>query len=76
VKRVASGRTTSEVNLLEQAEERRQEVARMMAGATVTAAALEHAGALIAAARAGPGPERGRRPATGRAAARTASLSP
>jgi DNA repair protein RecN (Recombination protein N) len=73
-KRVASGRTTSEVALLEQAEDRRQEVARMMAGATVTAAALEHAGALIAAARAGPGPERGRRSAPGRVAARTATL--
>ena len=56
-KRVAGGRTTSEVALLERADEQRQEVARMMAGATVTAAALEHAGALIAAAQA-PAPGR------------------
>ena len=38
----------------------------MMAGATITGSALEHAGALIAAARA-PAPERGR---AARAAAR------
>jgi DNA repair protein RecN (Recombination protein N) len=61
-------------------DERRQEVARMMAGATVTAAALEHAGALIAAARDGAGngagPERGRRAAPGRAAARSVGMSP
>jgi DNA repair protein RecN (Recombination protein N) len=75
-KRVVGGRTTSEVALLAGAEERRQEVARMMAGATVTSAALEHAGALIAAARTGAGAERGRRAAPGRAAARSASLSP
>jgi DNA repair protein RecN (Recombination protein N) len=75
-KRVAGGRTTSEVALLERADEQRQEVARMMAGATVTAAALEHAGALIAAARSGDGPERGRRSAPGRAAARSATMSP
>ncbi len=79
-KRVAGGRTTSEVTPLEGLDERRQEVARMMAGATVTAAALEHAGALIAAARAGAGggasPERGRRAAPGRAAARSLGMSP
>lgn len=75
-KRVVGGRTTSEVALLAGADERRQEVARMMAGATVTSAALEHAGALIAAARTGAGAERGRRAAPGRAAARSASLSP
>jgi DNA repair protein RecN (Recombination protein N) len=75
-KRVAGGRTTSEVTPLDGLDERRQEVARMMAGATVTAAALEHAGALIEAARAGTGPERGRRAAPGRAAARSVGLSP
>jgi DNA repair protein RecN (Recombination protein N) len=75
-KRVAGGRTTSEVALLERADDQRQEVARMMAGATVTAAALEHAGALIAAARTGGGPDRGRRSAPGRAAARSATMSP
>jgi len=79
VKRIAAGRTTSEVALLAQAEEQRQEVARMMAGATVTPAALEHAGALIAAARAQAGgergAERGRRAAPGRsAAARSVSI--
>ena len=74
-KRVAGGRTTSEVTLLERGDDQRQEVARMMAGATVTTAALEHAGALIAAAREGAGPERGRRTVPGRAAARSVSLS-
>jgi DNA repair protein RecN (Recombination protein N) len=74
-KRVAGGRTTSEVALLE-ADDQRQEVARMMAGSTVTAAALEHAGALIAAARAGAGPERGRRSVAGRAAVRSTTMSP
>jgi DNA repair protein RecN (Recombination protein N) len=75
-KRVAGGRTTSEVALMEGADDRRQEVARMMAGATVTAAALEHAGALIAAARSGAAPERGRRAGPVRAAARSATASP
>jgi DNA repair protein RecN (Recombination protein N) len=70
-KRVAGGRTTSEVTPLEAAEERRQEVARMLAGATVTAAALENAGALIAAARAAPAPGQGRRGVAPRAAARS-----
>jgi DNA repair protein RecN (Recombination protein N) len=68
-KRVAAGRTSSEVTPLEGAEDRRQEVARMLAGATVTAAALENAGALISAARAAPG--QGRRGVASRAAART-----
>jgi DNA repair protein RecN (Recombination protein N) len=79
-KRVASGRTRAEVVLLETEDERRREVARLMAGQTVTASAVEHAGALIAAARASCAsrgspaarPERGRRPAPGRAAARRA----
>jgi DNA repair protein RecN (Recombination protein N) len=68
-KRVASGRTRSDVVLLEAEEERQREVARMMAGATITDAALAHAGALILAARA-PAPERGARSAPARAAAR------
>ena len=79
VKRVAAGRTTSEVALLAQVEERRQEVARMVAGATVTPAALEHAGALIAAAHSvgggERGAERGRRAVPGRAAARAVTIS-
>jgi DNA repair protein RecN (Recombination protein N) len=84
-KRVAGGRTTSEVTPLAPGEERRLEVARMMAGATVTDAALVHAGALIEAARGpaagGPArggdapaaPQSGRRSAGGRAAARVAA---
>jgi DNA repair protein RecN (Recombination protein N) len=79
LKRVAAGRTTSEVALLPEVDDRRQEVARMMAGATVTPAALEHAGALIAAARAQAGvergAERGRRSAPGRAAARSVTAA-
>ncbi len=67
-KRVAGGRTTSEVLPLASAEARRQEVARMLAGAVVTAAALEHAGALIEAA--GAPPARGRRGVAAREAAR------
>jgi DNA repair protein RecN (Recombination protein N) len=69
-KRVAAGRTTSEVAPLDGIEERRQEVARMMAGATVTAAALDHAGALIEAAHGAPA--QGRRGLAGRVAARVA----
>ena len=49
-KRVAGGRTTTGVVPLEAEGERRAEVARMLAGQTVTASALEHAAALIAAA--------------------------
>jgi DNA repair protein RecN (Recombination protein N) len=79
-KRVAGGRTTSEVTPLGPGEARREEVARMLAGATVTEAALAHAGALIEAAQgASPGhgaergaPSAGRRSAGGRAAARVA----
>jgi DNA repair protein RecN (Recombination protein N) len=58
-KRVAAGRTAARVELLEGEEQRRREVARMLAGQTVTESALEHAGALMAAARAAAG--RGRR---------------
>jgi DNA repair protein RecN (Recombination protein N) len=69
-KRVASGRTTTAVVPLPVEADRRAEVARMLAGQTVTASALEHAAALIAAAR-----EPGKRRAPGRparAAARAA----
>jgi len=70
-KRVAGGRTSAQVEPLPGEEERRREVARMLAGLTVTESALEHAGALIAAARAAPsGPGRGRRAAPSQAAAR------
>jgi DNA repair protein RecN (Recombination protein N) len=51
-KRVVGGRTSAAVVPLETEADRRAEVARMMAGQTVTASALEHAAALIAAARA------------------------
>jgi DNA repair protein RecN (Recombination protein N) len=68
-KRVTGGRTHSDVVLLEAEEDRRREVARMMAGATITEAALAHASALILAARA-LAPERGVRSAPARAAAR------
>jgi len=60
-KRVSGGRTAVEVVQLDDEEDRRAEVARMLAGQTVTASALEHASALIAAARgaaAGPGQAR------------------
>ncbi len=64
-KRVAGGRTTTGVVPLDGEGERRAEVARMLAGQTVTASALEHAAALISAARQ-PAP---RRPARGPARA-------
>ncbi len=70
-KRVAGGRTHAAVVPLEAEEDRRREIARMMAGATITDAALAHAGALIEAARV-PAPERGTRSAPARAAARRA----
>jgi DNA repair protein RecN (Recombination protein N) len=70
-KRISAGRTHAAVVALESGDERRREVARMMAGATITEAALEHAGALILAARS-PSPERGARSAPARAAARRA----
>jgi len=60
-KRVAAGRTAARVVALEGAEERRREVARMLAGVSISDSALEHAGALIAEARSGTGPGRGRR---------------
>lgn len=50
-KRVSGGRTTTGVVPLASAAERCAEVARMLAGQTVTASALDHAAALIAAAR-------------------------
>jgi len=66
-KRVSAGRTHAGVVHLEAADDRRREVARMMAGAIITDAALEHAGALILAARS---PDRGARAAPSRVAAR------
>jgi DNA repair protein RecN (Recombination protein N) len=53
-KAVVGGRTHTKVVLLEGEEDRCREVARMMAGLTVTASALEHAAGLIAAARLPP----------------------
>jgi DNA repair protein RecN (Recombination protein N) len=52
-KRVSGGRTTTVVTALEDDEARRAEVARMLAGAEVTASALDHAGSLLGAARGG-----------------------
>jgi DNA repair protein RecN (Recombination protein N) len=69
-KRVAEGRTSAAVVPLAEGE-RRAELARMLAGATVTASALEHAGSLLDAARAAP-PASARRTAPSRAAARRA----
>jgi DNA repair protein RecN (Recombination protein N) len=59
-KRVSGGRTAAWVVPLEAQGDRRAEVARMLAGQTVTASALEHAAALIAAARGQPEGARGR----------------
>jgi DNA repair protein RecN (Recombination protein N) len=69
-KRVAGGRTCTSVRVLEEEQARRGEVARMLAGQTVTASALEHAAALIAAARRPAVPARGRREDGGRAPGR------
>ena len=49
-KRVQGGRTSAGVARLESDQDRRGEVARMLAGATITASAFDHAAALIAAA--------------------------
>jgi DNA repair protein RecN (Recombination protein N) len=57
-KRVCGGRTTSSVTPLADPGTRREEVARMLAGAQVTASALDHAAALIEGAR-GAGRARG-----------------
>ncbi len=72
-KKVAGTRTHTRVVPLEGEGERRREVARMMAGVTVTASALDHAAALIAAARRPGRPARGRRAVPARNAARRAS---
>jgi DNA repair protein RecN (Recombination protein N) len=71
-KKVVGGRTHTHVTLLEGEEDRRCEVARLLAGSTVTGSALEHAAALIAEARhpAPPQPQRGRRAVGARTAAR------
>ncbi len=72
-KKVSGARTHTRVVPLEGEPERRQEIARMMAGVTVTASALDHAAALIAAARRPRRqPSRGSRAAPARAAARRA----
>jgi DNA repair protein RecN (Recombination protein N) len=68
-KRVADGRTSAAVVPLAE-EERRGELARMLAGATVTPSALEHAASLIDAARGVAGVTAGRRTLPSRAAAR------
>src|SRR6266568_2667144 len=72
-KRLTGGRTATVVVPLAAASERQGEVARMLAGATLTPSALAHAGALLAAARAAstrPGPACGRRARPERSVAR------
>ena len=72
-KRLTGGRTATVVVPLAAASERQGEVARMLAGATLTPSALAHAGALLAAARTAstrPGPACGRRARPERSAAR------
>ncbi len=73
-KTVREGRSATRVSELVGEGARRGEVARMLAGATITGTALEHAGALLAAARevsALPhAPARGRRSSPVRSAAR------
>jgi DNA repair protein RecN (Recombination protein N) len=74
-KRVHGGRTSAHVVPLGSPGERRAEVARMLAGLTLTDSALEHAGALIAAAREAREPRpalHGRRITPARSAARRA----
>ncbi len=69
------GRTTAAVVALGSEAGRREEVARMLAGMTVTDSALEHAAALLSAARSNPAPARGRRTTRVRAAARRAGAA-
>ncbi|HZY01961.1 MAG TPA: DNA repair protein RecN [Anaeromyxobacteraceae bacterium] len=70
-KRVAGGRTSTSVHPLDDDAARRGEVARMLAGQTVTASALEHAAALLSGARLPAGGRReGRRAAARREGAR------
>jgi len=71
-KRLAAGRTHAVVTPLESEDERQREVARMVAGETVTASALEHARALIAGAGARRGREPDRESGSGRPAAAVA----
>jgi DNA repair protein RecN (Recombination protein N) len=75
-KRVHAGRTAVDVSVLDEAGASCAEVARMLAGASLTPTALEHAAALIAGARAGGGPpgRSGRRAAAPRSAARIAGV--
>ena len=72
-KRLAGGRTATAVVPLAAPEERQKEVARMLAGATLTPSALAHAAALLAAARVAadrPAPASGRRARPVRSVAR------
>ena len=72
-KRLAGGRTATAVVSLAAPAERQGELARMLAGATLTPSALAHAGALLAAARVTPDrptPASGRRARPVRTAAR------
>ncbi len=72
-KRLARGRTATAVVPLAAPADRQSELARMLAGATLTASAMAHAGALLAAARAAADrfpPASGRRARPERTAAR------
>ncbi len=79
-KRIHRGRTSTVISTLAVVDERRAEVARMLAGLTVTDSALRHAAALMQAARAdgARGSTRGARrsvPGAAVTAARVASLT-
>lgn len=73
-KRVVEGRTSAAVLPLSE-EERRGELARMLAGATVTASALDHAASLLDAARGAAPVAAGRRTVPSRAAARRSIIA-
>jgi DNA repair protein RecN (Recombination protein N) len=74
-KRVQGGRASTRVTPLATEEARRDELARMLAGATVTASARDHAASLLAEARGTGGrPARGRRTRPVRAAARAVTV--
>jgi DNA repair protein RecN (Recombination protein N) len=72
-KRTQGGRTYASVVALQTEAERREEVARMLAGVTLTDSAREHAGSLLSAARAASGAAHGRRTSPVPSAARRAS---
>jgi DNA repair protein RecN (Recombination protein N) len=72
-KRVQGGRTCASVVALESEEERREELARMLAGVKLTDSAMAHAGELMSAARPSPRSPHGRRMSPARSAVRRAA---